>query len=240
MVRTWVPPGSPWVPTWSPRGSHLATTWSSRGSWCPSEKHVGTTWGPRGDHVGTRWGPGGARWGAGGAKWGPRGDHQVGTRWRPAGAGTRWGPGVGTRWGPGGDQVGTTWGPPRGDQVWTSRSGDQVGTRWGYNGDQVGPGRDPVGTRTNGPAMKHGHSWQDKAARSEAILISREAAVCTHQPADKSLRRECECHALKQRQTPHCDRPVSKSRQHREIAKSWIAPTKLRHPGLVCDDTPAF
>ena len=28
-----------------------------------------------------------------------------------------------------------------------------MGTKWG-----------PVGTRTNGPAMKHGHSWQDKAA----------------------------------------------------------------------------
>ena len=46
----------------------------------------------------------------------------------------------------------------------TSQGGYQVGTRWGYSGDQVGPGGDPVGTRTNGPAMKHGHSWQDKAA----------------------------------------------------------------------------
>ncbi len=39
-----------------------------------------------------------------------------------------------------------------------------MGTRWGYSGDQVRPGGDPVGTRTNGPAMQHGHSWQDKAA----------------------------------------------------------------------------
>ncbi len=40
----------------------------------------------------------------------------------------------------------------------TSRGGDQVETRWGHGGDQVRPGGDPVGTRTNGPAMKQGLS----------------------------------------------------------------------------------
>jgi hypothetical protein len=99
----------------------------------------------------TRWGPGGDQPGLGLV------GVQVGTRWGPSGA--RWGPG-GVEVGPGGP----TWEPPGGDQVETSRGGDQVGTKWGHGGDQVGPGGDPVGTRTNGPATTHGHSWQDKAA----------------------------------------------------------------------------
>ena len=137
-------------------------------------------------------GPGGV----GTTRWGPGGDQpglglvgvQVGTRWGPSGA--RWGPG-GVEVGPGGP----TWGPPGGDQVETSRGGDQVGTRWGHGGDQVGPGGDPVGTRTNGPAMKHGHSWQDKAA-----VPLKYKAVDNYNNDGKPIKR----HAARDMRPPNC------------------------------------